>query len=213
MSDFTKTLRIQRWDDHRYYHLSRVNQTLHLISACSFLVAYVMLFIDPPVAALIGWLISMVSRQSGHIFFEPRGFDTINQTSYEYKEEIKVGFNMQRKYILLCIWAGIPLILWLQPSLWGLITPPESFSGFAHHVGWLWLLLAIAGITFRVTQLAVQQSLGIGLAWASKILTDPFNDIRTYWRSPYYLLRGELISKPEHIEAERIEHEAALARM
>lgn len=213
MSDFTKTLRTQRWDDHRYYHLSRINQTLHLISACSFLVAYVMLYIDPPVAALIGWLVSMVTRQSGHIFFEPRGFDTLNQASYEHKEEIKVGFNMQRKYILLSIWASIPMVLWLQPSLWGLLTPPETFSGFAHNVGWLWLWLAVAGILFRVTQLAVQQSVGTGIAWATKILTDPFNDIRTYWKSPFYLLKGELISRPEHLEAERLEHEAALARM
>jgi hypothetical protein len=37
----------QRWDDHRYYHQSRINQSLHLVSAISFLVAYVLLFVDP----------------------------------------------------------------------------------------------------------------------------------------------------------------------
>ena len=42
-----------RWDDHRYYHQSRINQTLHLISACAFLVAYGVLFFDPASAALI----------------------------------------------------------------------------------------------------------------------------------------------------------------
>ena len=31
-----ETLRVQRWDDHRYYHHSRINQFLHLISALSF---------------------------------------------------------------------------------------------------------------------------------------------------------------------------------
>ena len=41
MQDFFETLRIQRWDDHRYYHHSRINQSLHLISAISFLVSYV----------------------------------------------------------------------------------------------------------------------------------------------------------------------------
>ena len=35
-----------------------------------FLVAYVFLFIQPAVAALIGWLVGMVTRQSGHFFFE-----------------------------------------------------------------------------------------------------------------------------------------------
>ena len=33
MSAFFEQLAIQRQDDHRYYHHSRVNQTLHLISA------------------------------------------------------------------------------------------------------------------------------------------------------------------------------------
>ena len=39
----TEVLRVQRWDDHRFYHQSRINQTLHLISALSFLTAYVFL--------------------------------------------------------------------------------------------------------------------------------------------------------------------------
>ena len=58
MRQLLQTLQTQRWDDHRYYHHSRVNQALHLISAISFLVAYVYLFIDPVVSALIAWLIS-----------------------------------------------------------------------------------------------------------------------------------------------------------
>ena len=70
MSEFLKQLAIQRWDDHRYYHHSRINQSLHFISAISFLVAYAFLFKDPAVAGLIGWLISMTTRQSGHFFFE-----------------------------------------------------------------------------------------------------------------------------------------------
>ena len=57
MTEFFKQLAIQRWDDHRYYHHSRINQTLHLISAISFVVAYAMLFQDPAIAALIAWLI------------------------------------------------------------------------------------------------------------------------------------------------------------
>ena len=73
MKNFWECLRVQRWDDHRYYHHSRINQTLHLVSAISFLIAYVLLFTDPVKAALIGWLVSMVTRQSGHFFFEPRG--------------------------------------------------------------------------------------------------------------------------------------------
>ena len=43
MQSFLEALQTQRWDDHRYYHHSRINQTLHFVSAISFLVAYVML--------------------------------------------------------------------------------------------------------------------------------------------------------------------------
>jgi hypothetical protein len=72
MSDFLEALRHQRWDDHRYYHHSRINQSLHLVSAISFLFAYVMIFKDPAVAIMVGWLVAMTTRQSGHFFFEPR---------------------------------------------------------------------------------------------------------------------------------------------
>ena len=128
---FLQTLREQRWDDHRYYHQSRINQTLHLISACSFLVAYALLFVDPAKAAIVGWCVSMVTRQSGHFFFEPRGYDQVNQVTDEYKEEVKVGYNMRRKSVLLAVWAAIPLVLWLQPSLFGLIevSPLPSLFG------------------------------------------------------------------------------------
>ncbi len=44
MTSFLETLRIQRWDDHRYYHHSLVNQSLHLLSALSFLCAYLLMF-------------------------------------------------------------------------------------------------------------------------------------------------------------------------
>ena len=69
MKTFFDTLKEQRWDDHRYYHHSRINQSLHFISAMSFLCAYVLLFVSPAAAALVGWLIAMLSRQSGHFLF------------------------------------------------------------------------------------------------------------------------------------------------
>jgi len=93
MQSFLAELRTQRWDDHRYYHHSRINQSLHLVSAFSFLVAYVMMFKDPVSAALIGWLVSMVTRQSGHFFFEPKGYDEANHVTHEHKEAIKVGYT------------------------------------------------------------------------------------------------------------------------
>src|ERR1700684_4225827 len=101
MEGFLTALRVQRWDDHRSYHHSRINQSLHLVSAMSFVSAYVIAFKDPAIAALTGWLLAMTSRQIGHLFFEPKGYDIVNQASHEYKEAIKVGYNLRRKIVLL----------------------------------------------------------------------------------------------------------------
>ena len=198
MKAFLQTLQTQRWDDHRYYHQSRINQSLHFVSAISFLVAYVMLFIDPAIAALIGWCVSMGTRQSGHFFFEPRGFDRVNNVTDAYKEAIKVGYNMQRKTVLIAVWALIPVLLWLQPSVFGLIEPATTLSGMVHDVGIAWLALAVAGLSFRVLQLWVKDSLFTGLVWLSKILTDPFHDVVLYWKAPLALLRGELLDPMSH---------------
>ena len=105
IESFLQALHTQRWDDHRYYHHSRINQTLHFVSATSFLCAYVMLFFYPVAAALIGWLIAMTTRQTGHFFFEPKGYDHVNEVTHEYKEQIKVGYNLRRKIVLLAVWA------------------------------------------------------------------------------------------------------------
>ena len=59
MKDFLKALEVQRWDDHRYYHHSRINQSLHLVSALCFIAAYGLLFVDPATSALLAWSVSM----------------------------------------------------------------------------------------------------------------------------------------------------------
>lgn len=197
MHNFLEALRIQRWDDHRYYHHSRINQSLHLISAFSFLAAYVLVFSDPATASLIGWLIAMTSRQIGHLFFEPRGYDHINHASHEHKEEIKVGYNLQRKIVLLSIWALSPLLLFVKPSLFGLVTPHTNAMEFIHNTGILWLVLGIGGLLFRTIHLFFIKDVQTGLVWATKILTDPFHDIMLYHKAPFALLRGELID-PHH---------------
>jgi hypothetical protein len=199
MSTFLSTLATQRWDDHRYYHHSRINQSLHLVSAISFVVAYGLLFVDPAWAAILAWTVSMTTRQAGHFFFEPRGYDEVNQASDEYKEAIKVGYNIRRKIVLMSAWAGIPLVLWFAPSLFGLIEPAVGLPAYLHDVGLAWLALGIVGLLFRVTQLWVQQDGIQALAWLTKILTDPFHDIWLYHKAPLHLLRGELIDPMVHV--------------
>lgn len=191
MGSFMKKVEQLRHDDHRYYHQCRINQTLHLISTISFLFAYGVLFFDPAKAALIGWLVGMVSRQSGHIFFEPRGYDKIHQTTYEHKESIKAGYNMRRKAVLLCVWVALPALLYVKPDLFGLIEPSTDFAGFAHDVGMLWFALGASGLLLRTVHLCFLRGPAWGLAWLVKILTDPFHNVDIYWRSPVALLRGQ----------------------
>src|SRR5260370_16688166 len=99
MQRFLEALRVQRWDDHRFYHHSRVNQSLHLVSAISFLSAYAMMFEDPAIAALIGWLVAMTTRQVGHFFFEPKDYDEVNQATHEFQEEINPPSNLPRQSV------------------------------------------------------------------------------------------------------------------
>ena len=200
MRELLKELATQRWDDHRFYHHSRINQALHLLSAVSFVIAYGLLFVDPALAAILAWCISMTSRQAGHFFFEPRGYDHVNQVSDEHKEAIKVGYNIHRKIVLLAVWVLIPMLLWMAPDVFGLIEPPTSLSGFIHDIGMAWLLLGVAGLLFRVGQLWSQKGLMTGLVWMTKILTDPFHDIALYHKAPLYLLRGELIDPMNHVQ-------------
>ena len=192
-------LKTQRWDDHRYYHHSRINQSLHLLSALSFVTSYALLFVNPAWAALLAWTVSMTSRQAGHFFFEPRGYDHVNQASDEHKEEIKIGYNIRRKIVLLAIWALVPVVLWLDASLFGLIVPANGLMEFLNDVGLAWLALGVAGLLFRVLQLWIQKDLMTGLVWALKIVTNPFHDIMLYYKAPLALLRGEMIDPMEHV--------------
>jgi len=200
MSEFFKQLAIQRWDDHRYYHQSRINQSLHFVSALSFLVAYAFLFKNPAMAGLIGWLISMATRQSGHFFFEPLGYDEVNQVTNEYKEEIKVGYNLQRKVVIISIWAISPLLLFINPSMLGFFEPHTSLETFVHNTGLLWLALGVGGLLFRTIHLFFLKDVMSGLVWMTKILTDPFNDIKLYYKAPFALLRGELIEARKGVD-------------
>ena len=201
MNSFRHALEVQRWDDHRYYHHSRINQTLHLVSAGSFLCAYMLVFTRPAAAALVGWLLAMTSRQIGHFFFEPKGYDEVNQATHEYKEEVKVGYNLRRKVVLMTIWALSPLPLYLDPTLFGLFEPHAGAAEFIAHVGQIWLILGMGGLLFRTVHLFFIKDVQTGLVWMTKILTDPFQDIKLYYKAPLQLFRGELfdtMTPPEH---------------
>ena len=189
---FMQALATQRWDDHRFYHHSRINQSLHLVSALAFISAYALVFVNTLAAVMLGWLVAMPSRQAGHFFFEPKGYDEPNQASHEYKEQVKVGYNLRRKVILLSIWALSPLVLVFDPTLFGLFTAHSSFYTFAYNVSVMWLAVGAGALVFRTVHLFFLYDVQTGLVWMTKILTDPFHDVALYRKSPIHLLRGEL---------------------
>src|SRR5262244_3719006 len=145
MKSFLEELKQQRWDDHRYYHHSRINQTLHLLSASSFLCAYVLVFNNPAAAVLLAWLVGMTSRQIGHFFFEPKDYDEVNDATHEHKEEIKVGYNLRRKVVLMSIWALSPAVLLINPGFFGILTPHSNVREFLNHVAIIWLVIGVGG--------------------------------------------------------------------
>lgn len=191
MASFSEALAEQRWDDHRFYHHSLVNQSLHFLSACTFLTCYALLLFDPAIASLLAWTVAMWSRQSGHFFFEPKGYDNVNDVTHQYKEEVKVGYNLFRKWVLMGIWAGLPLALLIDPSFVGVFAPAATWTEFARQVGWLWLALGVGGLLFRVVHLFFIRDVQTGLVWGAKIITDPINDFKLYRGAPGRLLRGE----------------------
>jgi len=190
--NFFEELQKQRWDDHRYYHHNRVNQALHLMSACCFLTSYVLIFTDPVIAVLVGWLLAMILRQIGHFYFEPKSYDEVNQASHEFKEKVKVGYNLRRKVVLLSIWILAPVVLYLNPDFFGLFEAHNDYYGFIYNMSILWLVIGAGALLFRTVHLFFLMGIQSGLVWFTKILTDPFHDIKIYYKSPYYLLKGDM---------------------
>ena len=74
-------------------------------------------------------------------------------------------------------------------SFFGLFAAHTSGEGFVRHVGEIWLFVGVGALLFRMIQLFFLKGIQTGLVWATKILTDPFNDAIIYAKAPLYLMR------------------------
>jgi hypothetical protein len=99
--------------------------------------------------------------------------------------------------ILHAIWALVPVVLWLEPTFFGVFHAHATTQEFIRHVGQVWLALGIGGLLFRTVHLFFLRDVRTGLVWLTKIITDPFNDFKLYCKAPLHLLRGELIDPME----------------
>jgi hypothetical protein len=95
----------------------------------------------------------------------------------------------------MAVWAFSPVVLLLNPTLLGLVAAPKTGLQFAQYLGYLWLAVGVGGLLFRAVQLFVIKDVLTGLAWTTKIVTDPFHDIKLYYRTPLQLVRGGLIAR------------------
>jgi hypothetical protein len=70
-----------------------------------------------------------------------------------------------------------------------------------NNVALVWLAIGVGGLLFRTVHLFFLKDVRTGLAWMTKILTDPFHDVKLYHKAPLYVLRGELIDPMRHVHS------------
>ena len=73
----------------------------------------------------------------------------------------------------------------------------NTTPAFIHNLALVWLAIAIGGLLFRTVHLFFLKDVQTGLVWLTKILTDPFHDIKLYYKAPVYVLRGEMLDPME----------------
>jgi hypothetical protein len=124
----------------------------------------------------------------------------VNQATHDYKEKIKVGYNLRRKTILTVVWALAPVVLVLEPTLFGTIAPAQGAIDLIEQIAAAWMIIGVGALLVRTVQLFFIRDVQTGLVWMTKILTDPFHDIKLYYKAPIYVLRGQFIDPigPDH---------------
>jgi hypothetical protein len=95
--------------------------------------------------------------------------------------------------VLMAIWALSPVVLFFSPTLFGMVDPWVTTADFMRQVAKVWLAVGIGGLLFRTIHLFFIRDIETGLVWMTKILTDPFSDLKLYYKAPLALMKGELI--------------------
>ena len=87
----------------------------------------------------------------------------------------------------MAIWALSPLLLLVDPTLFGALKAARSTVELVHNIGYIWFVVGAGGFMFRIVQLILTKDAMTAAVWAAKILTDPFHDIALYYKSPLHL--------------------------
>ena len=145
-----------------------------------------LLFTDPVPAALIGWLVAMTSRQVGHFFFEPKGYDDVNQATHEYKEDDQGRLQPAPQGRAACDLGAVAAAavsrsrrcsaLFEPHTTIDRVRPSTSARSGSRS--------ASAACCSAPCTCSSSGTCRPGLVWVTKILTDPFHDIKLYYRAP-----------------------------
>ncbi|MEZ5559995.1 MAG: aminotransferase class III-fold pyridoxal phosphate-dependent enzyme [Pseudomonadales bacterium] len=163
---YTEVMR-RKHDDHVASHSHPTNQFLHLVSSSVFLVCYVLLFVNLPLAVWMG-VVSLFLRQAGHALIEPPCHD---------KEQLLLGFDTRSKTFIVAGYALIPLGNWLWAA------EGSAAMDVAATVGLQWFAFTGLVILGRVLLLVRRHGFNNSMVWFIKLVTDPITDIKAYYRS------------------------------
>ena len=183
---FLEALAEQRWDDHRYYHHNRINQALHLVSAVTFIAAYVLLFIEPVCGGDAGvadcdavtpdWpLLLRAARlrrgQSGDARAQGR-----DQGRLQPAPQDGAAHDLGARRRWCCT----------SPTRRSAACCRRSTAGMAslNNLAIMWLVLGCGAIVFRSVQLFFLRTCRPAWCGPTKILTDPFHDVKLYHKAP-----------------------------
>ena len=122
---------------------------MHLLSATCFVIGYALVFIDPVKAVMIGWMLAMVLRQTGHFYFEPKTYDVVNNANHEYKGKCKVGYNLKRKIVLMSLMGGSTGATDVESHFFGLLPAGFRCNRFHRFPGHCLVCIGIGAILFR----------------------------------------------------------------
>lgn len=169
VSTFHAEIMRRKHDDHVASHSHPTNQLLHLVSSSSFIVAYVLIFSDFAAAMWLG-LAALFLRQIGHALVEPPCHD---------KEQLLLGFDTRSKSIILGAYLLIPLVHMAASN--SLAT--DALLAMIPAIAKEWFGLTSLVILGRVAVLIRKHGMYNAMVWFVKLITDPFTDIKAYYRS------------------------------
>jgi len=147
---------------------SQPDQPVVALVQCDQLLVRLCAGVYEPGRGCIDWLACRDDDPANwHFFFEPKGYDEVNHATHEYKEKSRLGTTCNARSFN-DIWALSPLVLLLDPTLFGIFNPHISDASFIQKVALMWLFIGAAGLIYRTVQLFFIRDVETGLAWRQK---------------------------------------------